>query len=64
MGLLPQVLEIIFEVQWNMNNEKITKRRINFPTYKKRFFFFLGPLLFSNLIKFLFLINFKQFKML
>jgi hypothetical protein len=35
MGTLPQVLEIIFEVQRKMNNEKITIREINFPTYKK-----------------------------
>jgi hypothetical protein len=34
MGALLQVLEIIFEVQKKMNNEKITRREINFPTYK------------------------------
>jgi hypothetical protein len=39
MGALPQVLETIFEMQRKMNNEKITKREINFPTYKTRFFF-------------------------
>jgi len=65
MGTLLQVLKIIFQVQRKMNNEKITRREINFPTYKTRFFFFsFGPLLFSNLITFLFLIHFKQFKVL
>jgi hypothetical protein len=65
MGALPQFLEIIFEVQRKMNNEKIIKREISFPTYKTRFFFLLfGPFLLSNLITFLFLIRFKQFKVL
>jgi hypothetical protein len=65
MGMLPQVLEIIFEVQRKMNNEKITRREISFPTYKTFFFFFfLGPLLLSNLITFLSLIHFKQFRVL
>jgi hypothetical protein len=40
MGTLLQVLEIIFEVQRKMNNEKITRRKISFPIYKTRFFFF------------------------
>jgi len=30
--MLLQVLEIIFEVQRKMNNEKITRREINFST--------------------------------
>jgi len=34
MGTLPQVLEIIFEVQRKMSNEKIARREISFPTYK------------------------------
>jgi hypothetical protein len=34
MGVLPQTLKIIFEVQRKKNNEKITRREINFPTYK------------------------------
>jgi hypothetical protein len=65
MGTLPQVLEIIFEVQRKMNNEKIT-RELSFPIYKTSFFcfFFFGPLILSNLITFLFLIHFKQFKVL
>ncbi len=68
--MLLQVLEIIFEVQRKMNNEKITKTQISFQTYKTRFFFpfffffLFGPLLLSNLITFLFLIHFKRFKML
>jgi hypothetical protein len=40
MGTLPQVLEIIFEVQ----SENITRREISFPTYKTSFVFF-GPFL-------------------
>jgi hypothetical protein len=32
MGVLPQVLEIIFEEKRKMSNEKITRREINFPT--------------------------------
>jgi len=38
MGTLPQVLGIIFEVQRKMNNEKIIRREIRFPTYKILFF--------------------------
>jgi hypothetical protein len=33
MGTLPQALEIIFEVQRKMINEKIT-RKLRCPTYK------------------------------
>jgi hypothetical protein len=40
MGMLPQALEIIFEVQMERSNEKITRRKINFPTHKTFFFFF------------------------
>jgi hypothetical protein len=39
MGVLPQVLKIIFEVQRKMSNEKITRRKMSFPTYKTIFFF-------------------------
>jgi hypothetical protein len=39
MGVLPQALEIIFEMQMKRNNEKLTRRKISFPTYKTRFFF-------------------------
>jgi hypothetical protein len=66
MGALPQVLEIIFEVQRKMNNEKITRREINFPTYKFYLFiyFLFEPLLLSNLITFLYLIHLKWFRVL
>jgi hypothetical protein len=69
MGTLPQAqaLEIIFEVQRKRSNEKITRRKISFPTYKTSFFFFdvlFGPLLLSNLIAFLYFIHVKQLKML
>jgi hypothetical protein len=40
MGALHQVLEVIFEVQRKRNNEKITRKKISFPTYKKCFFSF------------------------
>jgi hypothetical protein len=63
MGVLPQVLEIIFEVQRKMSDEKITIIEISFPTYRTCSFFLYTPLL-SNLITFLFLIHFKQFKVL
>jgi len=45
MGALPQGLEIIFEVQRKMSNEKLT-RIFFFPTYN--FILFLGPFLFST----------------
>jgi hypothetical protein len=34
MGAPPQALEIIFEVKRKRSNEKITRRKISFPTYK------------------------------
>jgi len=43
METLPRALEIIFEVQRKRSNEKITRREINFPTYKTFFNFFFGP---------------------
>jgi len=39
-----QALEIIFEVQRKKSNEKITRKKIGFPTYKNTFFFFLDSL--------------------
>jgi hypothetical protein len=60
MGVLPQALEIIFEVQTKRHNEKITKRKINFPTYKTFFFSFsLDPSYFQTLqlSYFLFILN-------
>jgi len=38
MGVLPQAPEIIIEVQRKRSNEKITRRKISFPTYKSHFF--------------------------
>jgi hypothetical protein len=65
MGELSQALEIIFEMQRKKSNEKIEKNKNSFSTYKTSFFsFFFKPLLLSNLITFLFLIHFKQFKVL
>jgi hypothetical protein len=41
MGVLPQVLEIIFEVQMKRSNETIARRRRkSFPTHKTSFFSF------------------------
>jgi hypothetical protein len=40
MGALRQALEIIFEVQRKSVNEKITRRKISFPTYKTHFILF------------------------
>jgi len=39
MGVLPQALEIIFEVQKKRSNEKKTKKKKNLLTYKTLFFF-------------------------
>jgi hypothetical protein len=67
VGALAQALEIIFEVQKKKSNEKITRRKISFSTYKMHFILFFslfGPLQLSNLVTFLFLIHFKQFKVL
>jgi hypothetical protein len=45
MGALLQVLEVIFEVQRKMSNEKIIRKEINFQIYKTWFFFFFwGPI--------------------
>jgi hypothetical protein len=40
MGMPLQALELIFEMKKKKNNEKTTRRKINFPTYKTLFFFF------------------------
>jgi len=44
--MLPQALEIIFEVQRKRSNEKIATRKISFSTHKTRFFF-----LFSSCVR-------------
>jgi hypothetical protein len=63
-GVLTQALEILFEVQRKKINEKTTRRKISFPTYKMHFFifYFFEPLLLSNVIIYLFIIN--RFKVL
>jgi ABC-type uncharacterized transport system substrate-binding protein len=40
MGALSQALEIIFEVQLKRSNQKITRKKISFSTYKTHYFFF------------------------
>jgi hypothetical protein len=62
MGMSPQALEIIFQMQMKKNNEKVTRRKISFSTDKMHFFsFFLlfRPLLFSKLLTFSFFVYFK-----
>jgi hypothetical protein len=39
MGMLPQALENIFEVQRKKSNKKIRRKKKSFPTYKPCFFF-------------------------
>jgi hypothetical protein len=59
-----QALEIIFEVRRKNNNEKITRRKISFPAYKNKFFFFSFSSLWTlctfrshNFLIFLFILN-------
>jgi hypothetical protein len=65
--MLHQALQIIFEVQKKRSNGKLTRRKINFPTYKTHFFgFFFSfwtPLIFKP-YNFLIFIHFKLFKTL
>jgi hypothetical protein len=58
MGVLPQALEITFEVQRKMSNKKITRKKKK-PFQLIVFFFFplFGPLLLLNLVTFLFISN-------
>ncbi len=42
--MLPQVLEIIFEMQRKMSNEKITRKKKVFQLRKHGFFSFFFPL--------------------
>jgi hypothetical protein len=65
MGVLPQALEILFEMQRKRSNEKITrkKKKKSFPTHKLVFFFsFLWPVLFSKFLTFSFFVHLKRFK--
>jgi len=49
MGVSPEDLEIIFEVKREMSNEKITRKKKSFPTYKMRAFsVFLDPFNFQG----------------
>jgi hypothetical protein len=41
MGMIPQALEIIFEVQRKRNNERIARKKKAFQLTKCVFFFFL-----------------------
>jgi hypothetical protein len=66
MGVLPQVLEIIFEVQRKKSNEKIPKKKKGFPTYKTPFIYLssLSPSCFQTSYLSYPLIHFKRFKVL
>jgi hypothetical protein len=69
MGVLPQALEIIFEVGMKGSNEKIARRKITFSTHKTCFFPFFSSLWTPPYFKasnFLisFLVHFKLFKVL
>jgi len=61
MGTLPQVLEIIFEVQRKISNEKVTKKK-KFSNLQNTFFFLFflfGPFLLSNVITLFIFIHLK-----
>jgi hypothetical protein len=62
MRVLPQALEIIFEVQRKRSNGKIARRENKLFNLQNAFFcFFLlfGSLLFLKLLTFLFFVHFK-----
>jgi len=61
MGMLPQALEIIHEMKRKRSNEKNNKKNTLSTLENAFYFIFLlfGPLLFLNLVTFLFLIHFK-----
>jgi hypothetical protein len=42
MGAVFQALEIIFEEQMKLSNEKITRKKKSFATHKTHFFSFLS----------------------
>jgi hypothetical protein len=44
MGVVPQALEITFEVQRKKNNEKITRRNNKLSNLQKLFFFLFSSL--------------------
>jgi hypothetical protein len=49
MGVLTQVLDIIFEVQRKMSNENITRKKKAFQVTKCVFFLFFRLLYFQSL---------------
>jgi hypothetical protein len=53
-----------YGVRRKMSNEKLMTKNKTYKTCFVFVFFFVGPLLFLNLITFLFFIHFKQFKVL
>jgi hypothetical protein len=62
MGVLPQALEIIFEVKMKRSIEKITRKKKLSNSQNVFFFFFWTPPIFKA--TFSFLVHFNQFKML
>jgi hypothetical protein len=63
MGVLPEALEILFEVQMKRSNEKVIRKK-KVSKLTRCIFFLFEPILLSNLITFLFFINFEQYKIL
>jgi len=66
VGILPQALEIIFEMKRKRSNEKITRRRRRrkkkLSNLRNTFFpvlLLFGPLLLSKLLTFSFLVHFN-----
>jgi hypothetical protein len=60
MVALLQALEIIFEIQRKKSNEKITRTKISFPTYKNALFFFpLNPKPYSKVGSIIVSLNFR-----
>jgi hypothetical protein len=69
MGVLPQALEIIFEMQRKRSNEKIIRKKKVFSTYKMYylfiyFLFSLDPLTFKPHNFIIFYSFFKRFKIM
>jgi hypothetical protein len=68
VGILPQALEIVFEMKRKRSNEKITRRRKKkkkLSNLRNTFFSVLllfGPLLLSKLLTFSFLVHLTNLK--
>jgi hypothetical protein len=60
MGTLPQVLKVIFEMQRKMNNEKITRKEINFPTYRRKKILWTPPTFKPHNFFFIFIVNYLK----